>query len=144
MGISMLKIRRSRDRLIFLMEIPILVRRHLYIETAARVCIHKRHTFSHPHGRSTGFLSWGFKIKIDSVITPSHCISVGLAGRKHYQKDTLSQLQNYALSGCFLYSVLSYILSLLSSGWVVIAVCGSISVQGIQLSFRHIVHWSVM
>ena len=30
----MLKIRRSRDRLIFNMRIPILVRRHLYIETA--------------------------------------------------------------------------------------------------------------
>ena len=32
MGISMLKIRRSRDRLIFNMGISILVRRHLYIE----------------------------------------------------------------------------------------------------------------
>ena len=34
--IPMLKIRRSRDRLIFNMGIPILVRRHLYIETAPR------------------------------------------------------------------------------------------------------------
>ena len=33
MGIAMLKIRRSRDRLIFNMWIPILVRRYLYIET---------------------------------------------------------------------------------------------------------------
>ena len=33
----MLKIRRSRDRLIFNMGIPILVRRHLYIETALRL-----------------------------------------------------------------------------------------------------------
>ena len=33
----MLKIRRSRDRLIFYMGIPILVRRHLYIETALRL-----------------------------------------------------------------------------------------------------------
>ena len=33
MGIPMLKIRRSRDRLIFNMAFPILVRRHLYIET---------------------------------------------------------------------------------------------------------------
>ena len=33
MGIHMLKIRRSWDRLIFIMGIPILVRRHLYIET---------------------------------------------------------------------------------------------------------------
>ena len=36
MGIPVLKIRRSRDRLIFNMGIPILVRRHLYIETALR------------------------------------------------------------------------------------------------------------
>ena len=40
MRIPMLKIRRSRDRLIFNMLIPILVRRHLYIETAP--CIHLR------------------------------------------------------------------------------------------------------
>ena len=33
-GISMLKIRQSRDSLIFNMGIPILVRRHLYIGTA--------------------------------------------------------------------------------------------------------------
>ena len=39
MGIPMLKIRRSRDRPIFNMGIPILVRGHLYIETAPRaVC----------------------------------------------------------------------------------------------------------
>ena len=35
MGIPMLKIRRSRHRLIFNMGIPILARRHLYIETAS-------------------------------------------------------------------------------------------------------------
>ena len=34
MGITMLKIRRSRDRLIFNMGIPILARQHLYIPTA--------------------------------------------------------------------------------------------------------------
>ena len=33
MGISMLKVRRSRDRLIFDIGIPILVSRHIYIET---------------------------------------------------------------------------------------------------------------
>ena len=33
MGIPMLNIRRSRDRLIFNMGIPILVRRQLYVET---------------------------------------------------------------------------------------------------------------
>ena len=36
MGILMLKIRRSRDRLIFNMGIPILERRHLYIEADPR------------------------------------------------------------------------------------------------------------
>ena len=36
-GISILKIRRSRDRLIFNMGIPILVRGHLYIEMASRL-----------------------------------------------------------------------------------------------------------
>ena len=35
----MLKIRRSRDRLIFIMGIPILVRRHLYIDTAPQESI---------------------------------------------------------------------------------------------------------
>ena len=37
-GDSHLKIRRSQDRLIFNKGIPILVRRHLYIETAPRIC----------------------------------------------------------------------------------------------------------
>ena len=36
MGIPMLKIRRSRDRIIFNMAIPILVRQHLYIDMAPR------------------------------------------------------------------------------------------------------------
>ena len=36
MRIPVLKIRRSRDRLFFNMGIPMLVRRHLYIETARR------------------------------------------------------------------------------------------------------------
>ena len=35
-GIPMFKIRRSQDRLIFNTGIPVLVRRHLYIETAPR------------------------------------------------------------------------------------------------------------
>ena len=39
MGISMLKIRRSRDCHIFNMGVPILVRRHLYIETAPRLAL---------------------------------------------------------------------------------------------------------
>ena len=48
MGIPMLKIRRSRDRLIFNMEIPILIRRHIHIETAPRS-------------------QWGIPIKFDLI-----------------------------------------------------------------------------
>ena len=36
MGIPMLKIRRSQDRLIFNMGVPILVRQHLYVEIVPR------------------------------------------------------------------------------------------------------------
>ena len=39
MWIPMLKIRRSDDRLIFNMRIPLLVRRHLYIETPTADCV---------------------------------------------------------------------------------------------------------
>ena len=41
MGIPMLKIRRSRNRLIFNVGIPILVRRHLYIQTAPASFVYK-------------------------------------------------------------------------------------------------------
>ena len=43
MGIAMLEIRRSRDRdrLIFNMGIPILLRQHIYIETAPRSLVHE-------------------------------------------------------------------------------------------------------
>ena len=41
-GIPMLKIRRSQDRLIFNMGIPIPVRRHIYIETPRRVQCHRK------------------------------------------------------------------------------------------------------
>ena len=44
----MLKIRRSRDRLIFNMGIPILVRRHLNIETVPRLWTQKGHPISCP------------------------------------------------------------------------------------------------
>ena len=43
MGIPMLKIRRSPDRLIFNMGIPLLVRWHLYIETAPWVMANAHH-----------------------------------------------------------------------------------------------------
>ena len=59
--------------------------------------------------------------------------SFGLAGGKHYQKITVPifrlVLQNFAVPGYFPYILFCcYILSLLSSGWLVIAVCGSVSV----------------
>ena len=41
MGIPMLKIRRSRDRLIFNIGIPIPVKKHLYIETAPSYPSHR-------------------------------------------------------------------------------------------------------
>ena len=59
--------------------------------------------------------------------------SWGPTGGNQYQNITspiLRQvLQNFALMGCFPY-IEFYYFSLLSSGWVFIAVCGSISVQG--------------
>ena len=56
----------------------------------------------------------------------------GLAGGKHYQKITIPifwlVLQNFAIPGCFPYILFCrYLLSLLSPGWFVIAVCDSIS-----------------
>ena len=61
--------------------------------------------------------------------------SLGFAGGKHYQKITIPIfrliLQNFAIPGCFPYILFyCYLFSLLSSGWFVIAVCDSISVQG--------------
>ena len=52
MGIPMLKIKRSRDRLIFNMGIPILVRRHLYIETGPWI-------WSDDHDHWSGLDIWG-------------------------------------------------------------------------------------
>ena len=65
--------------------------------------------------------------------------SLCLAGGKHYQKITIPifrlVLQNFAIPGCFPYILFyRYLFSLLSSGWLVIAVCGSISVQGTSAS----------
>ena len=61
--------------------------------------------------------------------------SLGFAGGKHYQKITIPifrlVLQNCAIPGCFPYIFFyRYLFSLLSSGWFVFAVCGSISGQG--------------
>ena len=57
---------------------------------------------------------------------------LGFAGGKHYQKITIPifrlVLQNFAIPGYFPYILFyRYPFSLLSSGWFVIAVCGSIS-----------------
>ena len=59
---------------------------------------------------------------------------LGLAGRKHYQKITTPifrlVLQNFAIPGYFSYILFyRYLYPLLSLGWFVIAVCGSISVR---------------
>ena len=60
--------------------------------------------------------------------------SLGFAGGNHCQKITIPifrlVLQNFAIPGCFPYiRFYHYLFSLLSSGWFVIAVCGSISVR---------------
>ena len=60
--------------------------------------------------------------------------SLGLAGGKHYQKITFPVfrfvLQNFTIPGYFPYILFyPYILSLLSSGWFVIAVPASVSVR---------------
>ena len=83
--------------------------------------IHKRHPIAGPLGRGMGCLC-GSSISF-------------LAGGKLYQKITIPifrlVLQNFALPGCspniLFYSCL---FSFLSSGWNVIAVCDSTSVQG--------------
>ena len=60
--------------------------------------------------------------------------SFGFAGGKHCQKITIPifrlVLQNFSIQVYFPYIIFyRYLLSLLSSGWFVIAVCGSISVR---------------
>ena len=61
--------------------------------------------------------------------------SLGLAGAKHYPKITIPILTlfflNFAVPGWFAYILrFPFYFCLLYSGWVVIVVCGSISVQG--------------
>ena len=64
MWISMLKIRRSQDRFIFNIGIPILVRLHLYIETAPRLPYTER---KHNLVRGTTSLLKLFKSLIHTV-----------------------------------------------------------------------------
>ena len=65
MGISMLKIRRSRDRLIFSTRIPILVRWHLYVETVPRCRVRNMmKRFLHPPGHYLSlFLQYFFDVE---------------------------------------------------------------------------------
>ena len=65
---------------------------------------------------------------------------LGLTGRKHYQKITIPIFrlihQNFAFPGCFFCILLChYLFSLLSSGWFVIAVCGSFSIRKLIESY---------
>ena len=76
------------------------------------------------------------KLRLTSVSHPFSYLksSLGLTEEKHYQKITVPTfgliLQNFAFQGCFPYILFyHYLFSLLSSGWFVIAVCGSISVR---------------
>ena len=69
-----------------------------------------------------------------------------LLEQKHDQKITIPifrlVLQNFAIPSCFPCILFyRYLSSLLSSGWFVIAICGSISVQGTSKVFRIIVNW---
>ena len=70
----------------------------------------------------------------------------GLAGGKHYQKTTIPVfelvLQNFAIPSYFPYiRFYCYILSLLSSGWFVITVCGSVSVRELVKWLEYFVNW---
>ena len=62
--------------------------------------------------------------------------SLGLSEGKYYQKITIPIFtlipQNFAFPGCFSYILFYHYIyiSLLYSGWVVIAVCASVPVQG--------------
>ena len=86
--------------------------------------------------------SWDFIHKATRQFSArSHMVSVGggvgvyFLGGSHFQPcvwflliflsaTTRDALQNFAHPGCFPYSVLAYYFSLLSSGWVLIVVCG--------------------
>ena len=73
--------------------------------------------------------------------------SLGLARGKHYQKITIPVfrvvLQNFAIPGYFPYILFyRYIISSLSSGWFVIAVCGSVSVRELVKWIEYFVNWS--
>ena len=65
--------------------------------------------------------------------------SLGLAREKHYQKIIIPIfrlfIQHFAIPGYFPYILFyCYLFSLLSSGWFVIAVCGSVSVRELVMS----------
>ena len=93
------------------------------------------------------FRIWGYVLHVEHIscvitncdqhqwaIPTLFSIALGLAGGKHYQKIINPVFNYYPCSSKFCcarllsYSFLS-IYSLLSSGWVVIAACGSVSVR---------------
>ena len=63
MEIPMLKIRRSQDRLIFNMGIPILVRRHFYIEKAPWIDTSSCRFFLNPK-KKYRFITQGMRQKL--------------------------------------------------------------------------------
>ena len=93
------------------------------------------------------FRIWGYVLHVEHIscvitncdqlqwaIPSLFSIALGLAGEKHYQKITIPifrlVLQNFAIPGYFSYILFyCFLFYLLSSDWIVIAVCGSISVR---------------
>ena len=83
---------------------------------------------------------------VANISESSLLLSLGFAGGKYCRKIIIPifrlVLQNFAIPGCFPYILFCRCLfPLLSSGWFVIAVCDSISVQGSNQIFRITVNW---
>ena len=84
-----IKIRRSWDRLIFIMGIHILVRRHLYIETVPRwinVCMHHEITISISKTKQNettcvfyGYALWPASYRVNPV-RPSNAVNMAING----------------------------------------------------------------
>ena len=92
------------------------------------------------------FRIWGYMLHVEHIVSSqlwpvsvSHPFSfinssLGIVGGKHNQKSIIPVfrvvLQNFAYAGFFPNILFyRYVISLLSSGWFVIAVCGSVSVR---------------
>ena len=101
------------------------------------------------------FRIWGYVLHVEHIschhelwpTSVSHPFSflnssLGFAGEKHFQKIIIPifrlVLQNFAIPGYFPYILFCcYLFSLLSSGWLVIAACGSISVRELVKSYSY-------